>query len=61
MAKRITSVTNTPVVTYPNGDQVQYVIVAFLCRPIRGDPHVHDDESLEIRYFDRDTCVFTIR
>ena len=30
-----------------------YVIVAFLCRPIRGDPHVHDDESLEIRYFDR--------
>src|SRR5437016_5819621 len=51
--ERIASVTNSPVVTYPNGDQVRYVIVAFLCRPIRGEPHVHDDESLEIRYFDR--------
>jgi len=48
---RILSVTNTPVVTYPNGDRVQYVIATFLCRPISGVAHVHDDESLEIRYF----------
>lgn len=48
---RITSVTNTPVVTYPNGDKVQYVITTFLCRPVRGEPRVNDDESLEIRYF----------
>jgi 8-oxo-dGTP pyrophosphatase MutT (NUDIX family) len=50
--ERITSVTNSPIVTYPNGDQVQYVIVTFRCRPIAGEPHVHDDESLEIRYLD---------
>ena len=48
---RIVSVANTPAVTYPNGDRVQYVIVAFVCRPIAGEAHVHDDESLEIRYF----------
>ena len=50
----IVSVANTPEVTYPNGDRVQYVIVTFLCEPMAGEPHVHDDESLEIRYFSTD-------
>lgn len=49
--ERITGVYNTPIVTYPNGDQTQYVVTVFRCRPVGGHPHVHDDESLEVRYF----------
>lgn len=49
--ERITGVYNTPVITYPNGDQVQYVIATFRCRPVGGHAHVHDDESLEVGYF----------
>jgi 8-oxo-dGTP diphosphatase len=41
-------------VVYPNGDRVSIVSVAFACRPVAGEPHVHDDESLEIRYFSPD-------
>jgi 8-oxo-dGTP pyrophosphatase MutT (NUDIX family) len=52
--ERITGVYLTPVVTYPNGDRAQYVITAFRCRPVAGVPHVHDDESLEVRYFPLD-------
>jgi 8-oxo-dGTP pyrophosphatase MutT (NUDIX family) len=49
--ERITGVYVTPVVAYANGDRAQYVITAFRCRPVSGTPHVHDDESLEVRYF----------
>jgi 8-oxo-dGTP pyrophosphatase MutT (NUDIX family) len=49
--ERITGVYNTPHITLPNGDQVQYVITAFRCRPVSGTAHVHDDESLEVKYF----------
>ncbi len=52
--QRITGVYITPVVTYANGDRAQYVITAFRCRPVSGTPHVHDDESLEVRYFGLD-------
>lgn len=37
--------------TYPNNDQVAIISVMFLCRPIAGEAHVHDSESLEVRYF----------
>jgi 8-oxo-dGTP diphosphatase len=36
---------------YPNGDQIVILSVTFACRPVGGQPHVHDDESLEVRYF----------
>jgi 8-oxo-dGTP pyrophosphatase MutT (NUDIX family) len=36
---------------YDNGDVVLYLDIAFACRPIRGEPRVNDDESLDIRYF----------
>jgi len=49
--QRITGVYNTPVITYPNGDRAQYVITTFYCTPLSGTPHVHDEESLEVRYF----------
>jgi 8-oxo-dGTP pyrophosphatase MutT (NUDIX family) len=48
---RISGVYMTPPVTYPNGDVAQYVITAFRCRVIEGDPRVADDESLEVKFF----------
>ncbi|PJF34829.1 MAG: NUDIX hydrolase [Candidatus Thermofonsia Clade 1 bacterium] len=41
-------------VRYPNGDQAYIVSITFACRPLRGEPHVNDDESLEVRYFSPD-------
>lgn len=40
--------------TYPNGNQIALVSIMFLCRPVKGDPIVNDEESLEVRYFPRD-------
>lgn len=48
---RVSGVYTTPPVTYPNGDVAQYVITAFRCRVIDGEPRVADDESLEVRFF----------
>lgn len=39
---------------YPNGDEVVIVSMVFACRPVRGEPRVNDDESLEVRYFSPD-------
>jgi 8-oxo-dGTP pyrophosphatase MutT (NUDIX family) len=47
----ITGVYTTPKITYSNGDQTQFVITTFRCRPVRGEPCVNDDESLDVRYF----------
>lgn len=38
-------------IRYPNGDESVVLSVSFVCRPVEGEPHVHDDESLEVRYF----------
>ncbi|MCE7947689.1 MAG: NUDIX domain-containing protein [Chloroflexi bacterium CFX4] len=38
-------------VHYPNGDVMMFLSVIFECEPIRGEPRVTDDESLEVRYF----------
>ncbi len=38
--------------TYPNGDRVQILDLAFRCRPVSGQARVNDDESLEVRWFD---------
>jgi 8-oxo-dGTP diphosphatase len=40
--------------TYPNGDEVQVISIAFACRVIDGEPHVHDEESLAFAYFAQD-------
>jgi 8-oxo-dGTP diphosphatase len=48
---RIICIETSPVVTYPNGHQVQYVGTTFLCEIIGGELKVNDDESLEFRYF----------
>jgi len=49
--ERVSGVYTTPVVTYPNNDVAQYVITAFRCRPIDGEPRVNDDESTDVKYF----------
>jgi 8-oxo-dGTP pyrophosphatase MutT (NUDIX family) len=48
---RVSGVYITPQVNYPNGDIAQYVITAFRCRVVGGEPRVADDESLEVRFF----------
>ncbi|SDU87564.1 NUDIX hydrolase [Jiangella alkaliphila] len=48
---RITSVLTGPAVAYPNGDRVQFMDVAFRCRPVGGEAQVNDDESLAVGWF----------
>jgi reactive intermediate/imine deaminase len=51
--ERISGVYSGPdfLVRYPNGDEAMIVSIVFACRPVAGEPHVHDEESLEVRYF----------
>lgn len=47
----ISSVVTGPPMVYPNGDRVQYLDVAFRCRPVGGEARVNDDESLAVAWF----------
>jgi 8-oxo-dGTP pyrophosphatase MutT (NUDIX family) len=49
--QRITGVYTTPIITYANGDQAQFIITAFVCKAMPGEARVNDDESLEVGYF----------
>ncbi|MFF4651561.1 NUDIX domain-containing protein [Streptomyces sp. NPDC001380] len=49
--ERITSVTVSPMLHYPNGDSAQYVEITFRCRAVGGRARVNDDESLEVGWF----------
>ncbi|TDD72073.1 NUDIX domain-containing protein [Jiangella aurantiaca] len=49
--ERISSVITDPPATYPNGDRVQYLDIAFRCRPVGGEARVNDDESLAVAWF----------
>ncbi|WP_116947168.1 NUDIX hydrolase [Jiangella endophytica] len=49
--ERISSVITGPPVSYPNGDHVQYLDIAFRCRPVGGEAGVNDDESLAVEWF----------
>jgi 8-oxo-dGTP pyrophosphatase MutT (NUDIX family) len=44
----LTSVTVSGQVSYPNGDEVQYLEITFRCRPVGGEAAVNDSESLEV-------------
>lgn len=48
---RLVSTETLPPSSYPNGDQVQFLDLCFRCRPLRGEPRVNDDESLEVRWW----------
>jgi 8-oxo-dGTP pyrophosphatase MutT (NUDIX family) len=44
----LVAVTVSAPMTYPNGDQVQYLEVVFRCRPVGGEARVNDEESVEV-------------
>jgi ADP-ribose pyrophosphatase YjhB (NUDIX family) len=48
---RLDAVWTLPELTYPNGDRAQYLDLCFACRPVGGEAHVADDESLEVGWF----------
>ncbi|MFJ8441364.1 NUDIX hydrolase [Kitasatospora griseola] len=52
--ERITSVHTLPASVCANGDQVQFLNVAFRCRYLAGTAHVNDDESLAVEWFPLD-------
>jgi 8-oxo-dGTP pyrophosphatase MutT (NUDIX family) len=52
--ERVTSVLTQPTVTYPNGDQCEYVDITFRCRAVGGEARVNDDESLAVGWFSLD-------
>jgi len=39
------------VVRYPNGDEVQYAMMAFRCRIVAGEPHPDGDETMAVQYW----------
>lgn len=47
----LTLVDVSPIHEYPSGDQCQYLELVFRCRPLTGEAHVHDDESLAVQWF----------
>ena|SRR2546423_9118591 len=51
--ERIASVRAHPM-HYPNGDECEYMNVAFRCRPVGGTARVNDDESLAVQWFPSD-------
>jgi 8-oxo-dGTP pyrophosphatase MutT (NUDIX family) len=52
--ERIIGVYCHPPTRYPNGDAITYLAISFRCTAMGGEPHVHDDESLEVCYFPLD-------
>jgi 8-oxo-dGTP pyrophosphatase MutT (NUDIX family) len=49
--ERLVSVGVSPPMTYPNGDQVQYLDHTFRCRAAGGEARVNDPESVEVGWF----------
>jgi len=47
----LSSVTVFQPITYPNGDHVQYLELAFRCRAAGGEARVNDDESVEVGWY----------
>lgn len=52
--ERISSVVAGAPAAYPNGDRVQFLDIAFRCRPVGGEARVNDDESLAVGWFGPD-------
>ena len=50
--ERLVSVTTEPETLHVNGDRAQYLDITFRCRHVEGDPHVADDESTDVAWFD---------
>ncbi|MER8071313.1 NUDIX domain-containing protein [Streptomyces sp. NPDC094034] len=51
VAERVVLVQALKPVTYPNGDECQYMDITFRCRSVGGEARVNDDESLDVGWF----------
>jgi 8-oxo-dGTP pyrophosphatase MutT (NUDIX family) len=51
VVERLVWLTVTEVITYPNGDQTQYLDHVFRCRWLSGEPEPGDDEALRAGFF----------
>lgn len=49
--ERLVWLTVTEVITYPNGDQTQYIDHVFRCRWTGGEPYPADDEACDAAFF----------
>ncbi|GAA1949264.1 NUDIX hydrolase [Microbacterium deminutum] len=49
-AERLALVRTVPRVTYPNGDQVDYLDLVFRCAWVSGEPHPADGELTEVGF-----------
>ncbi|WP_159944198.1 MULTISPECIES: NUDIX domain-containing protein [unclassified Nocardiopsis] len=49
--QRLASVVAQEPFTYPNGDRVQMLDLAFRCRPVGGAPDASGDETLDVGWF----------
>ncbi len=54
VAEHLVCVLTEDPITYPNGDQVQFVSTTFRCRATGGTARVNDDESTEVGWFGPD-------
>lgn len=52
--ERLASVGSSPLMEHVNGDLAQYLDLTFACRYVSGEPHVADEESTDVRWFDPD-------
>lgn len=52
--ERLAGVACTDVRQYPNGDRSVYLDLAFACAWVSGEPHVADDENLEVAWWPLD-------
>ncbi|HLY24847.1 MAG TPA: hypothetical protein VKQ72_00815, partial [Aggregatilineales bacterium] len=53
LPERIISVESGPdyFVRYENGDEALVMVIVFACKVVSGEPHINDEESLDVRYF----------
>ncbi|MBY8885647.1 NUDIX domain-containing protein [Streptomyces sp. PTM05] len=51
VVERVVAVYAEPPITYPHGDQVQFMSTTFRCRAVGGEARVNDDESTEVGWF----------
>lgn len=57
---RLVELRTLPMITYPNGDQVQYLSCVFRAHYLGGVAHVADDESLAVGWYDLDQLPETL-
>ena len=52
--ERITGVYTVADIVHDNGDRTCYVVTAFRCSVLSGEPRVNDDESIDVAFFGLD-------